>query len=98
MNEYSLDSSLIECIKEALAITMLSNNGTFNSTFFTQVNGATIAGPESASTTDIFGAIHIVTVAREGDGSLIPQDWKRHRDDTYDTNINCTGEIIENFT
>ena len=57
MNEYSLDSSLIECIKEALAITMLSNNGTFNSTFFTQVNGATIAGPESASTTDKYSFV-----------------------------------------
>ena len=84
VNEYSLDSSLTECIKEALAIIMSSNNGTFNGKFFTQVNGATIGGPESASTTDIFGAIHIDTVSREGDGSLIPQDWKRYRDDTFD--------------
>ena len=45
-NEYSLDGSLTECIKEALAITMSLNNGTFNGKFFTQVNGATIGGPE----------------------------------------------------
>ena len=75
---------------------MSSNNGTFNGTFFTQVNGAIIGGPESASTTDIFGAIHFDAVARERDGSLIPQDWKRYRDDTFD--MNCTGEMIENFT
>ena len=96
--EYSLDSSLIECIQEVLAITMSSNSGTFNGKFFTQVNGATIEGPESASTTDIFGAIHTGTVAREGDGSLLLQDWKRYRDETFDINTNCTGEIIENFT
>ena len=95
---YNLDGSLIECIQEALAITMSSNNGTFNGKFVTQINGATIGGPESASTTDIFGAIHIDTVAREGDGSLIPQDWKRYRDDTFDINTNCTREMIENFT
>ena len=46
--------------------------------------GLTIERPESASTTDNFGAIHIDTGAREGDGSLIPQDWKRYRDDTFD--------------
>ena len=97
-NEYSLDSSLIECIQEALAITISSNNGTFNGKFFILVNGATTGGPESASTTDIFGAVHIDTIAREGDGSLIPQDWKRYRDDTFDINTNCTGEMIENFT
>ena len=60
--------------------------------------GATIGGPESASTTDIFGAIHIDTVAREGDESLIPQDWKRYRDDTFDIDTNCTREMIGNFT
>ena len=39
----------------------------------------------------------IETVAREGDGSLIPEDWKRYRDETFDINTNCTGEMIENF-
>ena len=77
---------------------MSSNNGTFNGKFFTQINGATIGGPEAASTTDIFGVIHIDTVAREGDGSPIPHYWKRYRDDTFDINTNCTGEMIENFT
>ena len=77
---------------------MSSNSGTYNGKFFTQVNGAIIGGPESASTTDIFETIHIDTLAREGDGSLIPQDWKRYMDDTFDINTNCTGETIENFT
>ena len=76
---------------------MSSNNGTFNGKFFTEVNGATIGGPESASTTDIFGAINIYTVVREGDGALIPVDWKQYRDNTFDINTNCTGEMIENF-
>ena len=57
-----------------------------------------MGGLESASTTDIFGAIHNDTVARERDGSLVPQDWKRHRGDTFDIKTNCTGEMIENFT
>ena len=77
---------------------MSSNSGTFNGKFFTHINGATIGGPESARTTDIFGAIHIETVVREGDGSLILQDWKWYRDDTFDIDTNCTGEMIENFT
>ena len=51
---------------ECCRMCMSSNNGTFNGKFFTQVNGATIGGPESASTMDIFGAIHIDTVARRG--------------------------------
>ena len=52
-----LTNARINCIQEALTITMSSNNGTFNGKFFTQVNGATIGGPESASTSHIFGAI-----------------------------------------
>ena len=43
-----------ESIIEALEITMSSNNTKFEGKFFTQSNGATIGGPESASVTDIF--------------------------------------------
>ena len=35
----------IECVLEALEITMSSNNGSFANNFFTQVNGATTGGP-----------------------------------------------------
>ena len=46
----------IECVLEALKFTVSSNNGSFANNFFTQVNGATIGGPESASVTDILVA------------------------------------------
>ena len=50
--------SKIECILESLEITMSSNNGKFLDRNFTQISGATIGGPESASVTDILGAIY----------------------------------------
>ena len=56
----------VECILEALKITMTSNNGEFLKRHFTQINGATIGGPASASVTDIFGAVFIDPVAKEG--------------------------------
>ena len=43
------------CILEALSITMSSYNGQFLGELFTQIDGATIGGPESASVTDILG-------------------------------------------
>ena len=44
-----------QCITEALAITMSGNNGEIGGHHFTQIDGATIRGPESASVRDIFG-------------------------------------------
>ena len=58
-----------ESIIEALEITVSSNNTKFGGRFFTQANGATIGGPESASVTDIFGASFIDSVAK-GRGTL----------------------------
>ena len=55
----------VECILEALKITMTSNNGEFLKRHFTQINGATTGGPTSASVTDIFGAVFIDPVAKE---------------------------------
>ena len=57
---------IFECVLEALEITMSSNNGSFANNFFTQVNGATIGGPESPIVTDIFGALYIDPVAEMG--------------------------------
>ena len=49
-----------QCILEALQITMSCNNGIrLGTKHFTQIQGATIGGPESASVTDIFGAEYI---------------------------------------
>ena len=49
----------LERVLKVLEITMSSNNGSFANSFFTQINEATIGGPESASGTDIFGAVYI---------------------------------------
>ena len=56
----------VECMLEALEITMSFNNGKFANNFFTQINGATIGGPESVSVTDIFRVIYIDPVAKSG--------------------------------
>ena len=52
---------------------MSSNNEKFSKNFFTQINGATIGGPESSSVTDIFEAIYIDPVAKNG-GPIVPTD------------------------
>ena len=64
-----------ECVLEALEITMSSNIAKFASNFFTDINGTTIGGPESANVMDIFGA------AKKW-GPVVPTDWKRYRDNT----------------
>ena len=61
---------------------MSSYNGQFQEKLFTQIEGATIGGTESASVTNIFGTVYIDEVARQGNGSLKPSDWRRYRDDT----------------
>ena len=38
-----------------------------------------IGGPESASVTDIFGAVYVDPVAKRG-GPFAPTEWKRYRD------------------
>ena len=65
----------VECLLEGLKITMTSNNEEYLKRHFTQINGARIWGPASASVRDIFGAVFIDPVAKEG-GPLIPGDWK----------------------
>ena len=87
----------VECILEALKITMTSNNGEFLKRHFTLINGSTTGGPASASVTDIFGAVFIDPVAKEG-GSLIPGDWKRYQDDTWDIEENVNEKDLVQFT
>ena len=86
------------CILEALSITMSSYNGQFQEKRFTQIVAATIGGPESASVTDIFGAVYIDEVGKQGDGSLKPSDWCRYRDDTWDIEEVCDYHMVKNFT
>ena len=85
-------------IVKYIYITMSSYNGQFQEKLFTQIEGATIGGPESASVTDIFGAVYIDEVARQGDGSLKPNDWCRYRDDTWDIEEVCDDHMVKNFT
>ena len=86
-----------QCISEALQITMSCNNATFLGSHFTQINGATIGEPESASVTDIFGAEFIDQIAMRG-GPIEPDNWKRYRDDTLDIKANCTLKELKEFT
>ena len=87
----------VECVLEALKITMSSNNGKFANNFFTQINGATIGGPESASVTNIFGAIYIDPVAKNG-GLMVPTDWKRYRDDMFNMEKDVEEQELSSFT
>ena len=80
----------------SLSITMSSYNGQFQENLF--IEGATMGGLESASVTDIFGAVYIDEVARQGDGSLKPSDWRRYRDDTWDIEEVCDDHMVKNFT
>ena len=90
--------SKIKCIFEALEITMSSNNGKVLDRNFTQINGATIGSPESASVTDIFGAMFIGRVVNKGNSHLHPSDWKRYRDDGWDIVEDCDENQIYQFT
>ena len=87
----------VECVLEPLEITMSSNNGKLGNNFFTQINGATIGGPESASVTDVFGAVYIDPVAKNG-GPVVPTDWKRYRDDTFNIEEDVEEQKLSNFT
>ena len=69
---------LLECVLEVLEITMSSNSKSFANNFLTQINGATIGGPELASVTDIFGALYIYPVANNG-SPFVRKDWKGYQ-------------------
>ena len=94
---HSYTAHTLETQNRALEITMSSNNGKFANNFFTQINGATIGGPESASVTDIFGAIYIDPVAKNG-GPIVPTDWKRYRDDTFNIEEDVEEQELSSFT
>ena len=86
-----------ECLKEAVRLTMTKNNVTFMGKYYTQIDGATIGGPNSGSVTDIFGAEFIDRVIEEKCPYKL-QEYRRYRDDTFDVNINSTMEEQRNIT
>ena len=77
----------VDCILEALRITMWTNTGKPGNMFYTQINGATIGGTESASVTDIFGAKYTDPIAIQ----VGAKDIKRYRDGTLD--VETTGTV-----
>ena len=76
---------------------MSSNNCQFQDEYYTQINGGTIEGPESASTTDIFGAIFLDEPAlKEGPFELL--EFIKYWDDCFDVELNKTKEEVNEFT
>ena len=47
--------------------------------------------------TDIFGVVYIDPVAKSG-GPIVPTDWKRYRDDTFNIEENTENQILNSFT
>ena len=47
--------------------------------------------------TDIFGAVYIDPVAKNG-GPFVPKDWKKYRDDTWDLEDHASEQQVETFT
>ena len=70
-----------QCILDTLGITMASNTCNFMGRHFTQIDGATIGGPESASLTEIYGAVFIDSKIQKN--IINDEDWKRYRDDSF---------------
>ena len=114
LDKYEPKMSILRkaCICEAVQITMTSNNCSKTGRFLTQINGATIGGPDSASITDIFGGQFIDPVAERGIRTnagevLEPTDWRRYRDDTWNIEacelakpgniLRFTGHLNENI-
>ena len=86
-----------ECVTEAITIVMSSNNCEFQKEHCTQINGATIGGPESVSTTDIFRAVFIDEPALK-EGPSEPLEVCGCRDDMCDAELTKTKEEINAFT
>ena len=75
------------CILEAIELTMTSNNCSFLGKHFTQIDGATIGGPNAGSVTDIYGAEYIDKIIYE-ECPFDMEEYKRYRDDTFDVSTN----------
>ena len=76
---------------------MSSNSTQFDGRLFTQIDGATIGSPDSGSITDIYGAVHIDQILIQ-QFPVVPQNYKRYRDDTIDVCRNSSREEQECIT
>ena len=85
-----------ECIVEAISLVMSPNNCQIQDEHYTQINRATIGLLESASTTDIFGAIFLDESALK-EGPFQPLQHIRYWDDCFDVELNKTEEEINEF-
>ena len=85
-----IEEKKIQCLQEAVRITMTRNNIMFKGRHYTQIDGATIGGPNSGSVTDIFGCEFIDKKIEECPYSI--EEYKRYRDDTFDVNTNSSLE------
>ena len=86
-----------ECITEAIKIVMSSNNCEFQEEHYTQINGATIGGPGSASSTNIFRAVFIDEPALN-EGLFEPLEFCGYRDDMSNVELTKTKGEINAFT
>ena len=80
----------IQCLQEAVRLTMTKNNIMFKGKHYTQIDGATIGGPNSGSVTDIFGSEFIDKKIDECPYSA--EEYRRYRDDTFDVNTDSSLE------
>ena len=69
----------------------------FDGRLFMQIDVATIGSPDSGSITDIYGAVHIDQVLIQ-QCPIVPQNYKRYRDDTIDVCRNSSWEEQECIT
>ena len=76
---------------------MSSNSTQFDGRLFTQIDGATIGSPDSGSIADIYGAAHIDQVLIQ-QCPIVPQNYKRYRDDTIDVCRKSSREEQECIT
>ena len=97
LNQRTIKCPSTECILEAVSITMSSNSAHFSNRYFTQIDGAMIGSPDSASVTDIYGPIHIDKKLME-ESPIKPQNYKRYRDDTLDICVNSSEEEQKELT
>ena len=58
---------------------------------FTQIDGTTVCGPESASVTDIYGVVFI-NYKTEQNIIKDDEDWKRYRADTFSISLRTCKE------
>ena len=86
-----------DCILEAVEITMSSNSTQFDGRQFTQTDGATIRSPDSGSITDTYEAVHIDQVLIQ-QCPIVPQNYKRYRNNTIDVCRNSSQEEQECIT